>query len=281
VSAGEFTVYRVDQTKLATWVKNTDSYLTGTGDCGTTDIGNARTMKRTFNFSLETGSVNYSEVGLTWEVVGTNNPDLFSRILISGGAVTVLADQQLRLVYELTVTLTPSTPASFTADITGWPIAPSSSLGAVQQVQRFGLSNVSTTGSTQISDGGLDPGGYFTGSLGVRGVGLSPSSTAPAAFGSAVSRVTNAIGVASTLDTYTAGSFFRDILATFSAANGDRTDFRSLGFGNGTGQGSSAINHALSGSTNGFIVVFDESQTKDDEHSLTVRFRLSWGRDLS
>jgi hypothetical protein len=55
----------------------------------------------------------------------TPGNNLFSRTLISGGTVTVLTGQGLRVVYTLTITV-PSTTTPGSYAITGWPVAPSS-----------------------------------------------------------------------------------------------------------------------------------------------------------
>lgn len=286
VSSDEFTVYRVDQTKLATWVKNTGTFLSGSANNGTVITPGTGTvaLKRTFDFSIEVGSVNYSEVGVTWSSAATDDPDVFSRILISGGAVTVLEGQQLRLVYELTITCSPATAAEpITADIDGWPVAPSVSLDGDQRWQFVGLEQIVNTGAADNN---------FSGSVGMEpavvggaaadnwSAGLSDISTAPAAFGSSVNRGTAspAVAVAGQSEAYVSGSFERVRFFTLAANQGNGTTFRSICMGCSTSTGNTGI-AAFSNTT--FVVVFDEPQTKDDEHLLTVRFRLSWGRDLS
>lgn len=286
VSAGEFTVYRVDQTKLATWVKNTDEYLEGSENCGSVVSAGSGTltMKRTFDFSVESGSVNYSEVGVTWATEITNDPDLFSRILISGGAVTVLEDQQLRLVYELTITCSPATAAEpLTADITGWPVAPASTTDGDQRWQLLGLSRVVSSGASSdffTGGDGMEPSELGGTTTDRRAGGITDISTAPAAFGSSVNRGTSDpnVAVGCTSEAYATGSFERVTLFTIPANIGNATTYRAVCIGNSPTSSNRLI--AAFQNTN-FVFVFDEAQTKDDEHLLTIRFRLSWGRDLS
>ena len=62
---------------------------------------------------------NFAEVGFSNSATpGTN---LNMRALFAGGAVTVLAGQQLRVVYQFQLTIGPTTPQAKTFSITGWP----------------------------------------------------------------------------------------------------------------------------------------------------------------
>ena len=118
VSAGQFTLYRIDQTGLFTEISRSTGYLSGAGNCGTSYVANTVKMKRTYEFDPEGSSRNYAELGFSWDNAPGQN--CFSRVLIEGGAVTVQTDFQLRVIYELSVTITPNTPTSRTASITGW-----------------------------------------------------------------------------------------------------------------------------------------------------------------
>jgi hypothetical protein len=101
-----FAVWAVNQTGLATETKRTANYLTGTGNCGTTDVGNVRTLRRTYDHTAEVANQNYTEAG--WSYTGIVGNNLFSRVLIAGGSVSVLIGQQLRMVYDLVVTSGPA-----------------------------------------------------------------------------------------------------------------------------------------------------------------------------
>lgn len=123
VSAGEFTVYAVNQTSLETEARRSTGYLTGAGNCGTSIVGNVLTMKRTYEFDAVTdpGGENITELGFSWDA--DDDPDgdnLFSRVLIAGGAVAVAQTFQLRVIYELAVTVEPDTAQARTVAITGW-----------------------------------------------------------------------------------------------------------------------------------------------------------------
>jgi hypothetical protein len=62
---------------------------------------------------------NFAEVGFSNSATVANNLNM--RALFAGGAVTVLAGQQLRIIYQFQVTLSPTTPQAKTFNITGWP----------------------------------------------------------------------------------------------------------------------------------------------------------------
>jgi len=119
VTAQLFTLYRVGQTSLATEVKRSNTYLTGTGNTETTRSGSTFTHRRTYDFSVETGNVNYSEIGFSH--TGTVAANINTRALFSGGAVTVLTGQQLRVIYDFLVTVSPTTSTAVEPTITGWP----------------------------------------------------------------------------------------------------------------------------------------------------------------
>ena len=159
VGSAEFTVYAVNQTALATEVSRSTSYLTGAGNCGTSIASNTLTMKRTYEFDPEVGSVNYAELGFSWDddaLPDGNN--LFSRVLIDGGAVTVGIGFQLRVIYELAITLTPVTPTARTVAITGW------------------LNRVASTTITNVGSGGT-PGTYALGVAGGDGTAFAGTYT--------------------------------------------------------------------------------------------------------
>lgn len=119
VAASTLEVYDTVRTALDAQAVST---FTLNGDAGantdtrTISTGNI-VRKRTFDFVVETGTVNYNEVGIS-RLVGN---DLFSRIVLSS-TVTVNSGEQLQVVYELSLTcstwlaLTPLTPV-----ITNWP----------------------------------------------------------------------------------------------------------------------------------------------------------------
>lgn len=124
VSTATATLYRCDQTGLTTEVKRSNTYpvytyTDGRGASASYATGNVLTLRRTYDFTAEVGSVNYSEIGFS--PVATVASNLFSRILLAG-AVTVTSGQQLRVTYEIAVTVNGTTrPSQTLPSSVGWP----------------------------------------------------------------------------------------------------------------------------------------------------------------
>lgn len=269
VSAGDFVVYRTNQTQLSNQLKRTNTYLTGSPYTGTTLASNVYRMRRTFDFTAEVGTVNYTEIGLGWHV--STPTAIFSRILLAV-PVPVDAGQQLRVTYELQLTLLPAAPFSKTAIIGGWPVAPAASANGTEAIQYLGLSQVNTLGTTNNYDTGFqssEP--ALTSQIGVF---VSTTSTAPASFGSSISR-TGTGYVAATRAAYVAGNWYVDKSGTLPVGTGNSTAIRSMGYGLNN------PNLQFPYTTTTMVFVFDEAQTKLNTHTLTLTWRFSWSRVLS
>ena len=110
----------------------------------------------THDFAEETVNQNYSELGWSWSGSAGNN--LFSRVLISGGTVTVLAGQQLRVVYVLTWSVTPYVETAGTLTVAGWPVAPATTTAGTMAAFGGGFATMSSSGSISTSGGeALEP----------------------------------------------------------------------------------------------------------------------------
>ena len=110
----------------------------------------------THDFAEETVNQNYSELGWSWS--GSSGNNLFSRVLISGGTVTVLAGQQLRVVYVLTWSVTPYVETAGTLTVAGWPVAPATTTAGTMAAFGRGFATMRESG-TISSNGGeaLEP----------------------------------------------------------------------------------------------------------------------------
>lgn len=102
----------------------TNQYLTGDPNTGTRYNRETGTiyMRRTYDFEVETSNQNINEVGLfpaATTNTATDSAMMFSRVVLPA-TVTVLADQQLRLTYEIQVTIGPISPTPAAPAITGW-----------------------------------------------------------------------------------------------------------------------------------------------------------------
>lgn len=276
VANGLFTVYRTNQTVLnMTEIQRSNTYVTAGAGCGTTIVGNVITHKRTFDFPSEVGTVTYREVALSHSA--TPGAEIFSRIRLPSD-LTLVVNQIMRVIYSLELTLGPNTQVAKAADIIGWPVAPATDTEGDEQVQVIGLATVSAvTGATTVGVGtgiSLEPS-----SVGADcAVFMSTVSTALAAFGSAVDRTGTSPAIKTDTaidnDTVTAGVGNLDKVATFLVGEGNRTDWRTLGIGTEAG----AVHPYV---VTGFAFVFDQAQTKDNLHTLELRFNFTWGRDLS
>ena len=270
VPAGDFIVYRTNQTELASEVKRSGSYLTGSPYCGTTLASNILKHRRTFDFTTEAGPVSYTEIGLCWD--SSTPAAVFSRILLAV-PVPVTAGQQLRVTYELQLALLPSAPVPKTAAIGGWPVAPALTVDGVEAVQYLGLASVTTGG---ITAGGFDNG--YTASEPAQtsdiGVFVSTTATAPASFGSSVSRVGTGNAVA-TRAAYGAGNWYVDKTGTLPVDAGNSLVLRSMGYGY------HAPSSFFAQSSTTMVFVFNEDQTKLNTHTLALTWRFSWSRVLA
>lgn len=249
-----FAVWAVNQTGLAAEVKRTSSYLTGAGNCGTTDVGNVRTLRRTYDHTAEVSNNNYTEAGWSW--TGTAGNNLFSRVLISGGSVTVLIGQQLRMVYNLVITSGPAVSTAGTWAITGWPVAPATTVNG-NYIVTSNIPGIIDTNGT-VTSSGLDPSASSENAL-----SLGTGSVLPP-FGTGYSSGTVAAASTSSVLAYTPGSFSRTCQSVFNLSTGNATNwrgiFRSLGR---------------------FTFVFNEAQTKVNTHTLIVRYSISMSRPLT
>lgn len=270
VTSQLFTMYGVDQTGLGAEDDRTNNYLTGAPDCESTRSGSVITHRRTFDFGNPVGNTTYEEVGFSHSASQTNN--LNSRALISGG-VSVTTSQQLRVIYEFQVTLSPTSPSAKTFSITNWPVAPALGTDGDEQFGKVGLSAVNSgTGATttfDITTNVNEPSVTST-----TRIWLSTSDAAQGTFPTAVERSsgqTVATSVVS-LSSYSSGSFLIDKSVTFAVGEANGTEWRSMGICSGSSPGVPTI---------GFDCLFDEDQTKENTHTLTLAFRYSWQRDFS
>lgn len=265
VASGEFTIHRVDLTQHDAETKRSNSYVTGVGNCGTVHNGTTRTVEifRTFIFTAEAGAVTYNEIGVSH--TGTAGANLFARAVISGG-VSLAAGQQLRVLYSLTITLdNPSTLEAITAPITGIP-----SQSANQQAYLRGIEEIDTNGAAKssLNQESLEPAtakkiGVFESSPGIGSPPLAGFTEQQDATNSANVKSVGAAAAAS----YVAGNFYMDFARTVATTDGNAAaglTYLTVG----------------SGFYAGLVVVMDTAIPKTSDDTLSLTFRLSWGRNL-
>jgi len=117
-----FEIFAINQTGLGAEVHRTNNYLTGSGNCGTTYSAGVYTHTRTYDFPIETSNQSYSEVGFSISaIVGAN---LNMRGIFASAPISVVIGQQIRVIYNVLVTVTPVTARARSVVINGWPALP-------------------------------------------------------------------------------------------------------------------------------------------------------------
>lgn len=275
---GLFTIYNTNQTTLGTLLKSTQTYLTGAPYCQTVLTANVYALRRTYDFTAEVGTVNYTEISVGWVSALITPTALFSRILLAA-PVAVTAGQQLRVTYELDLTLLPAASTVRAAiPIAGWPVSPAPNTNGTEAIQLIGLQAVSSADGTSVD---FDIGAAVnepstTGALFLSTVSTAPQTMAAIhAAGFPVTRAgTSPAGVGVTRAAYIPNSFYADKTGTFAVGVANRSDWRSMGLGSTAG-GTFAYDRYT------ILFVFDSSQTKLNTHTLTLTWRFSWSRVLS
>ena len=268
VSASEFTLYRASQVAMATETagKRTSTYLSGAGNCETvyTPASGLMAMRRTYDFTTEVGSVTYTEVGISHTATVAAN--LFARILLSVPANLVAGDQ-LRVIYEIQLTLTPFAPRAITPTITGWV-----GVAGSEMCETFGIGEVLSTGSSTTDGADLnDPvvaaRAFLSNST--QALQANPSTGLLANRNGTVfvsKAVGNSVSGAGTLSMTMTKS------VTFTTSEGNMTGIRSI-----------ALVYNPTGSTYyvGHAFLLDTPQDKTNTFSLALSWKITWSRTLS
>ena len=214
---------------LGAEVKRTGTLLTsGTGTAVYSDGRVVYTY--THDFDEETVNQNYSELGWSWSGSAGNN--LFSRVLISGGTVTVLAGQQLRVVYVLTWSVTPYVETAGTLTVAGWPVAPATTTAGTTAAFGGGFATMSSSGTiSQNGNEALEPALSTTWLRVCKSLALDGGFTSDPWYSEIFST-----GATSPWGTYTPGSFTRSrVITPISAGSFASTSIRGFIYGSGLG----------------------------------------------
>lgn len=230
-------------TGLVSEIRRTNNLLT-TGTSTTDDVPTrTRTLQRTYDFPAETSGQNYAELGLSHSATATNN--LSTRALIDGGTVAVATGQQARVVYKIIITLGTNAVMTPTSS-TGW----TAGLQGTSAFCTFLLSpSIQSNGSVLV---GVD-GEYL--------LKLCTGSTIPS-FGTDFTPGTVSASGSGALNSYSTGSYKRTRWCRWALSAGVGT-WRSF---------------ALGANNRDWCFVFDNAQTKDNEHVLTVTWSITYGR---
>jgi hypothetical protein len=260
VGAGQFTLAKTNQTGLGAAVKWDNAYLTGAGNCGTARSGNVLTHRRTWDFTYE--------VSTNW---ARNNTSVFSRLLLPPGGVYVDTGQQIRIIYELQIALGPITPVSYPGGtVVGW------GSGTFDfQLSWVGMGGVATTGASATFgiDNGYtlnEPAGFFSQAIwaGDQSAALPTWPGAGPGYGTAYTTAASF-----TMDTYTNYTFYRGRTGLFTTGEANH-NVRTIGVG--TGYPGFGAQYTYTG----VLARFDANQVKDSEHTLTIKYGVSWSRNI-
>lgn len=265
----------VTDTALATEVHRTGTVLPGVGNCGSTDnlSTGTRTYLRTHDFPAQVSNENFTELG--WSDISTAGANLNSRVLITGGTVSALVGQQLRVRHSLALTISPITRQSATIGVTGWPISPAASTDGEWQVCNFGFGTVDTDGATGAA-GIFEP--VWTRNfvaIFYTGMTLPSFGTGPTVSGSFFTEGTSDTTGFGGWKTYTPGSFSRKVaFGAFSPGQWNSTEIRGYQY--------ATVAWGCPGyySEGGVLAVrFTDLQTKPNTHNLKAPgFTLSLSR---
>ncbi len=275
-----FAVWRVDQTNLGAFVKKTNIYVAD--ECGSAITSGSDLLWRTWDFSEEVGNATYREIGVHKNF--TDDDGLFSRVLVQGGSISLVAGQQLRVRYEINMQYSSEDAIAGIAispTITGWPSGGASSVdGDLYALNHFrslvksdGSTNetawinpASGTGFTNVSEASSS----MATQLFLR---LSTSSAFPAyntdqdaEFGAGLIATNPWV-----LNSYIAGTFTRIKTHTLEAAELDDSNVRKIGLG---GRASNFLGSVAVG------ILFDEGQEKLNTHKLILTWRYTWAREI-
>jgi len=123
IGTGSAAVAATD-TSLQNGTKTTSTRVGGSGNLGSSWAGSVFTVRQTFDHAEETVNQNYTEHGLSDDSTASGGGLVRTRALISGGTLTVLAGQQARCIYDISVTVSPTTATPASVGGTGWPVTP-------------------------------------------------------------------------------------------------------------------------------------------------------------
>lgn len=212
------------------------------------------------------GFVTYSEVFFSDEEFPGDNINI--RVVLDNpvdvyGPTGDRPAQQLKLIYEQSVTVSPATsePQDLSTIITDSGNQMGANKNGDKVIEGFATSTVDTTGSTNISFAYLEP--SIPGEL---GFGTSSAALVPL---NGPNRSAGVHSVDMTADDYNPGSFTRTYEGTFGLNQANGTTFRSL------------MLYDSDAAQGVFTFLFDTNKTKDGNHVLTIQFTKTWGRDLS
>lgn len=259
-----FTDYYVQLTALDSEVQRTNTYITGIGNCGTTFnlTSGIYTHTRTFQFPVDSGHL-YTDVGFsgTSGVLGPSGigGTLNVRGLLGGAGVSVGAGQQLQILYNLFLTVTPVQPRSKSANIAGWV-----GTSGVEQLAGDQFSVVNQMGQTSLPTSGVIIGEPSS----QKSMGISTDNTPIPTYNSAPPLAPSVVAggvIALAASSYTPGSNLLTWTGTYGTGAGITSSLYKL-----------FTTDAVSQLESGLIFFFNSPQTKASLFTLTITWQYAW-----
>jgi len=219
------------------------------------------------------------EIGLSWSPLPNIN-QLFSRIRLtsgpSGSAVNLTTGQNLVVLYELDVTMSPyiATSSSLSSSLS------SSNVSGLIQMESYGISKINSNGLTSYYDAGYhgnEP--YFNNQTSVFGlpstsygrlfIYTSSDSSSFSSWGTNISRTSNLVTKSiDYISSYTSGTYNLKKIATFSDVESINSDLRTIGIGVNTNK-------------NLLSFITDTPQNKQNGYLFSISQSFNWSRGLN
>ena len=251
------------------------------GNCSSTIQSGSIRHTRVYylNTITDTLSTTIKEIGFGWSPTA-NSQTLFSRIRLtegpSGSAVVLNTGQELIVLYELNIGVSPNTPTSSSLNLL------TAASGSVQ-CELYGLSKITSAGRTSYFDDGLhgnEP--YYYNNYNIYGLptssykGLyiysSSDSSSFSTWGTNVNRTSNYVTKSIYyIPPYTSSNYFINKIAIFNDTESINSDLRTIGIG---------LDNANSGK-NLLTFLFDSSQNKQNGYLMSVSQSFTWNRLLN
>lgn len=241
---------------------------------GTTITNGTVTHTRSFLLNSLPYDIVVREVGFSWSPLPNVNK-LFSRIRLtegpSGSAVNLVAGQNLIVLYELDVGMSPYIATSSSLNLS------SSVVSGLTQLESYGISNINSNGLTSYYDDGYhgnEP--YFNNQTSVFGlpsssygrlfIYTSSDSSSFSSWGTNISRTSNLVTKSiDYISQYTSATYNIKKVATFSDVESINSNLRTIGVGVNTNK-------------NLLSFIIDTPQNKQNGYLLSVSQSFNWSR---
>jgi len=247
------------------------------GNCSSTIQSGSVKHTRIYYLNTITSvlSTTVKEIGFGWSPTA-NTQTLFSRIRLtegpSGSAVPLNSGQELIVLYELNIGVSPSSPTSSSLNLS------TTASGSIQ-CELYGLSKVTPSGRTSYFDNGLhgnEP--YYYNNYNIYGLptssynGLyiysSSDSSSFSAWGTNVNRTSNYVTKSIYyVSPYTSSNYYINKIAVFNDTESINSNIRTIGIG---------VNN-----NNLLTFLFDSNQNKQNGYLLSVSQSFTWNRLLN